>query len=287
MKIFRRTRRIQRLVATTAFLSLVLLASAGCGRGPGRDAGVADPAVAQGFPVFANTVLVSTMTVVEESILEQERIIGSLAGLPEVQSADWSRMKEIVGRFQASMKDSGVYWFALPDGRYYTVGQGLVGRTLSDRPYFPLVMTGRPAVGDLVVSRSTGRKSAVVVLPVRGAGGRVVGCLGASIFLDKLAGRLSASLSLPDGCFFYALAPDGMTAVHLKQELVFDNPLSKDSPSMRTAVEKMLATDSGEVEYTFNGFHRRVRYQVSGLTGWRFAFGINTSTADSGPKTGR
>ncbi len=279
---------MKKTVMTRLFLAVLALSmAAGCGRGPVRNAGVADPAVVKGFPVFANTVLSSTVTIVEESILEQERIINSLAGLPEVQSADWSRMKGLVSRFQASLKDSGVYWFALPDGRYYTVGQGLVGRTLSDRPYFASVMAGRAAVGDLVVSRSTGRKSAVVVLPVQGAGGRVVGGLGASIFLDKLAGRLSASLSMPEGCFFYALAPDGMTALHLKQELVFDNPLSKDSPSMRTAVEKMLASDSGEVEYTFNGFHRRVRYQVSRLTGWRFAFGINTATADSGPKTGR
>lgn len=265
---------------------LAVFELAGCGRGPSRNAGIADPSVVRVFPVFANTVLGSTVTIVDESILEQERIIGSLAGLPDVQSADWSRMKGVVGRFQAALKDSGVYWFALPDGRYYTVEQGLVGRTLSDRPYFPAVMSGRPAVGNLVKSRSTGRKSAVVVLPVRGNGGRIVGGLGASIFLDKLAGRLSAALSLPEGTFFYALAPDGMTALHLKQDLVFDNPLSKDSPSMRIAVEKMLASDSGEVEYEFNGLRRRVRYQVSGLTGWRFAFGMNIAAADSGKKAG-
>lgn len=279
---------MNKTVQTRLFMmTLAVSIAAGCGRGPARKTGVAEPAVVKGFPVFANTVLASTVTIVEESILEQKRIIGSLAGLSEVQSADWSRMKSIVGRFQSALKDSGVYWFVLPDGRYYTVGQGLVGRTLSDRPYFPSVMSGRAAVGDLVVSRSTGRKSAVVVLPVRGAGGRIVGGLGVSIFLDILAGRLSAALALPEGTFFYALAPDGMTALHLKQELVFDNPLSKDSPSMKKAVEKMLASDSGEVEYVFNGFHRRVLYQVSGLTGWRFAFGINTSTADPGQKTGR
>jgi hypothetical protein len=59
--------------------------------------------------------------------------------------------------------------------------------------------------------------------------------------------------------------------------MVFDNPLTKDSPSLKAAAEKMLSTDSGEVEYDFNSFQKRVRYRTSPLNGWRYAIGINIS----------
>ena len=32
---------------------------------------------------------------------------------------------------------SGIVWFASPDGNYYTLETGLVGKKLSERKYFP------------------------------------------------------------------------------------------------------------------------------------------------------
>ncbi|MDM7926000.1 MAG: cache domain-containing protein [bacterium] len=277
---------VNRRALKAAALPLTLLV-AGCGRGPSADPGVADPATVQGFPAYANSVLSSTIAIVEEAVLEEERILRALSVIPQVKSAEWEEMRGLLAPFQQAWKDSGVYWFAKSDGNYYTVGQGLVGRTLSDRPYFPAVMAGRPVVGDLVISRSTGRKSAVIVLPMPDRRGRIVGALGASLFLDRLSERMAASLSLPEGTFFYALAPDGTTALHMKLDLVFDNPMTRDSPTLRVAAERMLSTDSGEVEYEFNGFRKRVRYMTWGRTGWRFAFGMNTAVTDSGRKKGR
>jgi len=213
---------------------------------------------------------------VDGAILEQEKIIRALTALPQVRKGRWEGMKETIAAFQLSWGDAGVYWFALPDGRYYTVEKGLVDATLLDRSYFPKVMAGREVIGELVVSRSTGQKSTIITLPVLDEKGKVIGALGATLFLEPLTKSMVSGFVMPEGSLFYVLAGDGTTAMHMNLGLVFDNPLKKDSPTLKTAAEKMLTTESGEVEYGFAGFWRRVRYASSPLTGWRFAFGLNT-----------
>ncbi len=274
-----KTTRTVNPIRLTSFLLLPLIMILGCRGSSGTRpaaAGIAAPETVKGFPSYANSILAAVIHDVEGAILEQEKIIRALRALPRVKSAKWDGMKDLLAGFQDSWKDSGVYWFALPDGRYYTVEKGLMDATLRDRPYFPKVMAGAEVVGDLVVSRSTGRKSTVVALPVSNGSGKVVGALGATLFLDQLSETTAACLSLPEGTFFYALDEDGTTAMHMNLGLVFDNPLEKDSPSLKAAAEKMLSSGSGEVEYEFNGYQRRVRYASSKLTRWRFAFGMNT-----------
>jgi hypothetical protein len=68
--------------------------------------------------------------------------------------------------------------------------------------------------GDLVFSRSTGKKSVIFAVPVK-QHGEVVGGPGASAFLDDLSERNQAALSLPATVVFFAPAPDGAS---LQQE---------------------------------------------------------------------
>jgi len=103
----------------------------------------------------------------------------------EVKSANWETMSPLLAEFEDG-SISLVAWFALPDGSYYTVDAGLASGNLNDREYFPVVMGGEVVIGDLIVSKSTGRESAVVTVPVKD-GNDVVGALGASIYLDDLS----------------------------------------------------------------------------------------------------
>lgn len=272
-----RTSGIPALLHAPILLILaVILAGCGLSRTAKESAGVAAPETILGFPSYSTSIIGSVMHAVDGAILEQERIIRALTALPRVRKGKWDGMRETVAAFQRSCGDAGVYWFALPDGRYYTAEKGLVDATLQDRPYFPKVMAGREVVGELVVSKSTGQKSTIITIPVLNEKGKVTGALGISLFLEPLTESLMRGIPLPEGSLFYVLAGDGTTAMHMNLGLVFDNPLKKDSPTLKHAAEKMLSTEAGEVEYEFAGFRKRVRYATSPLTGWRFAFGLNT-----------
>ena len=78
-----------------------------------------------------------------------------LAMTEEAQSGKWERMVGLLTKFKEGQIPAVVF-YALPDGSYYTVEKGKTDQNIKDRAYFPKVMTGGVAIGDLVVSRSTG-----------------------------------------------------------------------------------------------------------------------------------
>jgi hypothetical protein len=76
--------------------------------------------------------------------------------------------------------------------------------------------------------------------------GKVIGGIGASIFLDDLSNTLTKELSLPDDMVFYATTEAGNVTLDSDTQLIFE-----PSP--------ILA--------------KNVVYETSTLTGWRFALG--------------
>lgn len=169
----------------------------------------------------------------------------ALALTQEVQSGDWDEMVGLLTIVEQSQVQ-GTMWFVLPDGSYFTVELGKTNQNLSDRAYFSSLMAGNNVLGDLVTSKSTGKKSLIAAVPVEREG-EVIGGLGTSIFLDGLSTTLAEELDLPDDMVFYATNKEGNVALHSDTELILaENP---DLP-------------------------KHVVSETSPLTGWRFALGF-------------
>ena len=161
----------------------------------------------------------------------------TLAMTEAVQTGTWDAMRPLLGEAQTG-GTLRVVWYARPDGSYYTVEKGRMDQSLADRPYFPAVLNGKAVRGELVISRSTGKKSVVIAIPVTRDG------------------------------------KDGSTTIHNNPDLQFIDARAQDSPTLTAAVGKMLATESGEATYVFRGATKRVLYAASPLLGWRFVVGI-------------
>lgn len=204
-------------------------------------------------------------------LLQTRQSLEILARTEEVRTGRWDRMKQLVCASVPTMVPQ-VFWFTLPDGTYYTSAGGLAGQKLTDRPYFAKLIAGGMVCGDLVVSKSTGKKSVIIAVPVTDKD-RVVGGIGASIFVDDLSQSLNGRLKLPAGSLFYALTTDGLTAFHINPKLDFVDPRQLHDPSLSDAVGTILSQTAGEVTYEFNGSMRHVIFDTSPLTGWRVAFG--------------
>jgi hypothetical protein len=231
------------------------------------------------FEEYASTILSSLIALTEQHIRTVEHELVVLSMTEEMKSADWERMRGIMRAYQDSGLP-GIIWFVLPDGNYYTPEKGPVGKRLNERKYFPGLMSGRRMIGDLVFSRSTGKKSVIVTVPVM-RDGEVVGGLGASVFLDDLSNRIDAAVSLPENLFFYAIAPDGTTTLHENAQLNFKDPRQQGIESLKLAADRMLSTPEGEVSYEFGGTSRHAIYRTSSLMGWKFAVGIKTGDGGS------
>jgi len=148
-------------------------------------------------------------------------MMGILASTADLQVGVWGGMQELLGRFE-TLPVSFNAWFLLPDGSYYKVATGLASANLSDRAYFPKVMGGEATFGDLVISRSTGRRSMVMTVPIVRSG-NVIGALGATVYLDDFSALILDALEIPDGMTLIAFSAEGQITLHPNADLLLEN----------------------------------------------------------------
>jgi len=196
-----------------------------------------------------------------------------------MRSGKWERMRGLLTKFN-EVQIHAVVFFALPDGSYYTVEKGKTDHNIKDRAYFPKVMAGERTIGDLVVSRSTGKNFMVAAVPVK-SGGKVIGALGVSIHLDKLSELLVRELQLPSNMVLYAIdGKQGTTALHSVTRLIFEEPAKQKSEKLRRAAKEMFSKKEGIVTYEFEGKRKKAYFKTSPLTGWRFALAVTTGRVE-------
>jgi hypothetical protein len=201
-----------------------------------------------------------------------------LASTAEARSGSWKKIGPLLGGYQKS--DGGlVVWFVRPDGTYYTVDKGLMNVKLSNRSYFPALMSGQEIMSALVVSKSTGQRSAVIAVPMK-RGGKVIGAIGASLFLDKLSDQVGSALALRPDAAFFSLAPDGHSTLHKQTDRRFVDPRKLGSETLRKAVNEMLSNAAGVTTYEFDSVTKRAIYRTSPLTQWKFAITFSAARQD-------
>lgn len=206
-----------------------------------------------------------------ENVLRGLRIISLTE---EARSGDWEKMRGILEEFGISGIDAATLWYARPNGSYYTVEKGLTGLSLRDRGYFPRLMAGEEISGDLVISKATGKRSAIVAVPVK-RNGSIIGALGVSLAVEGISRRIDEKMGLPANMIFYALDQKGQTALHRITTMLFAYPSDMGSKSLSKTVSDMLDRQEGVVTYDFYG-ERTVVFKKSSLTGWVFAVGVIT-----------
>ncbi|MBS1191095.1 MAG: methyl-accepting chemotaxis protein [Rhodocyclaceae bacterium] len=222
----------------------------------------------------AQSLLSAFMSYTDLRIASIQKSLEILAATSEAKSGKWDNMKGLLGAYQKS-EDGLNVWYARPDGTYYIADKGLMDQKLSDRAYFPDLMAGKTIIGALVVGKSTGQRSAVIAVPVRN-GGKVVGAIGATLFLDRLSEQIASVLDLRKDASFFALAPNGLTTLNSRTEREFLDPRQVGSESLKKAADEMLSGTAGRVTYVFDNANKIALYRTSPLTQWRFAIALGS-----------
>ncbi|MGZ3689699.1 MAG: PDC sensor domain-containing protein, partial [Bdellovibrionota bacterium] len=212
-------------------------------------AGGAWPALgaAVGPEISATVGLSSFMALSDGHLQKMADSLKILAQQDVVRTGDWEKIRGPLQQV-ASLNVEAVNWFALPNGNYWTLQQGPAGN-LSDRPYWPQLLKGQTVMGALVVSRSTGEDTTIVAVPVYGADGKLVGALGASVYLDKLSDRLRDELGVTNE-IFYSFDSSPLIAVNWDPALIFADP-TQLGPELSQVVNDMLTKSEGTESNTF------------------------------------
>jgi len=196
-----------------------------------------------------------------------------LAMTSEAKDGDWEQIQPLLTGLE-QRSGQARFWYALPDGSYYTTVDNLTTANLASRPYFPDVLAGNTSIGSVVVSHSTGRTTGIVAVPIFDTTGNVSGVLGSSVYLDSLSLDLSRSLPLPETMSFFALERDGLTALHSRSEQIGRLAIEQGTPSEVEAVRAILAQDEGQVTFSSEGVQQTVTFRTSPVTGWKYAIGL-------------
>jgi len=224
---------VRKVIIILGLCLALIVTTLGCGKGEGS--------VKINMEMGVSALVALTDSYIESYVNSME----PLAMTQEVQSGQWEDMLGLLEKVD-DIQIAATVWFVLPDGSYYTVELGKTDQNLSDRDYFPGLMAGNKVLGPLVYSKSTGKASVIVAVPVVRED-EVIGALGASIFLDDLSTMLAVALDLPDDMMFCATDDEGKIALHSDTELILEQ--DPDLPE-------------------------NVVFKTSPLTGWRFALGF-------------
>jgi hypothetical protein len=225
------------------------------------------------FTVDGKTALHSLVSISDAHMQKLADGLKILATTDAVRSGDWNRIHAQFAEV-ARMNVAAVYWFAKPDGSYWTLDQGRVTAKLSDREYFPRLLAGQTVIGQLVVSRSTNRNTAIVAVPVHGENNSIAGALGCSVHLDSLSALIRKEMGgLEEGLFFYSFDAKPLVALHADPTIIFIEPMKQQDEGLQQAFREMLSGSEGIVKYIFRGVGRTVLYCKSPVTGWWYGFG--------------
>jgi methyl-accepting chemotaxis protein len=236
--------------------------------------GAAQPQEQPAFPVDGQVALHSVMSLADAHLQKMADMLTILATTENARSANWERIRVPLAQ-AADLNVPAVLWFARPDGAYWTVAHGRADSGLSNRPYFPRLLAGRTVLGDLVVSRSTNRNTAIVAVPVRGRDGSVVGALGSSVHLDSLTAIVIREIGgLDPAHILFAIGFGGLGALNSDPRLIFTEPMKLGDEGMTRAFSEMLSRQLGVVTYNFRGSRRTVLYRKSEVSGWWYGFGV-------------
>jgi methyl-accepting chemotaxis protein len=226
-------------------------------------------AAESGFTVDGRSLLAAERVLVEEHLSNVLTALKVAALSEEARSGDWQKAKPLIDALAVGIPTEAAVWYAKPDGSYATAADGKTDQTLSDRDYFPGLISGKDVLGSLVISKSTGHRSVIVATPVT-VDGKVVAALGVSVRARFLSDLVVTRTGLPDNLIFYALDPTGRTVLHRDPDKMFHYPSDMGDPSLNEAVKKILAEKSGAITYSFGGKPREALFEGSEVTGWKF-----------------
>lgn len=179
------------------------------------------------------------------------------ATLTNIKTMNWELIEPYLQEQVSTKLDIYDHFFvADKEGNYSTTLLRNAGN-VSDRAYFPKVMSGLTVVSDPVISKSTGNQISVIAVPIRNDAGEVVGLLGGALNLIKLYHFLENSgINDPDS-YSYIVDKTGAIITYPDTRYIMKENIAVKSAhiedSLVAASSKILNNYKGYAEYTHEG----------------------------------
>lgn len=193
----------------------------------------------------------------------QEVAITALQPGPEGEKA-----KAQLTAYLARLRDQGGFLESacLLDNHGMTLAstdQGAVDKiNVGDRTYFKEVMQGRPAVSEVIASRTTGKPIVVVAVPVLKEGA-AAGALISIVSLDWFSSRYIAKMKVLNSGYAIVYSENGTVIAHPQPEKVMKAKITDFIKA-----PELLEKEKGIVPYVYNGIPKTAVFERSSTLKW-------------------
>ncbi|NTV91541.1 MAG: methyl-accepting chemotaxis protein, partial [Clostridiales bacterium] len=144
---------------------------------------------------------------------------------------------------------------------------------VSDRAYIMAAIGGTPSMSEVVISKVTNNPVVAIAYPLVD-NNTVVGCVFGTINFAKLTEYVE-SIKVGKSGYGYMINRKGMIINHPKSEKEFKEDVSKTTnKELKVQVDRMIAGETGEGFYTYEGVYKYVSYAPVG-TDWVVAATAN------------
>ncbi len=215
----------------------------------------------------ASTTLSISGEYIEKQFNNALEAIQVIAKIPDVQKANWVVIKEYL--LPLENKLPATFFFAQPNGNYYTLENGFTNINVTGKEYFNTCLsTGKTVSAVTDYNRITGEKNFIYVVPIV-VKNKVTGMIGFAIDLEKYSQEFDKLLSLPKNFIWFAVDAKGINILNTNSELIFQNILTDATESMKTQFPYVFNHDQGAILFEYEGIQREALFhKIESLNWW-------------------
>jgi methyl-accepting chemotaxis protein len=191
-------------------------------------------------------------------------------------------LKEVEGlsrKLSTAMKEIGAHYEIIIvvdlSGVIYADGSSgsYKGISIADRDYFKAAKEGKANIGQIIKSKKTGNPVVPICVPIKSASGEVVGVAATVMKVDALFDKVAA-IKVGETGYAYMVDKEGTLIAHPKTDVILNTSI-KNLKGMESFTEKILSSNEGVHDYTYEGIDKTGGFASVPVTGWHAVTTIN------------
>ncbi len=192
-----------------------------------------------------------------KEVAAMKSIVQIIAVDDKIKSGDPNIIGDRLTEIKKSIPNLENLFFVNSSGNF--IGANSTAGSVGTREYFQEVMQRKETVvaGEPVLSPVSGHLVTIVITPVKGEQGPIIGYLAASVQIDGITNYVLNHKFGKEG-YTYAVGKSGIFFIHPNKEVAMkENILSSDkNPALVELAKTALSGKKGVKEYEFNGVTR-------------------------------
>ncbi|MNI08116.1 Methyl-accepting chemotaxis protein McpB [compost metagenome] len=212
----------------------------------------------------------STATIIDQYIGQRMAEVKILASTTDIKSTDSAAKTKFIKNFTESTKVFDGNTFISPTGIVTAdTVEASIGVNLGERPFFQDGMQGKTTYTQVLLAKTTGKRSIIVASPVKGENDKVLGVLTGLVNFETLMEKFTQELNIDNGAGYPIVVDStGLIQLHPNKELIGKSVAEASISQSLADILKLGNQNMGVVQYEDGGKKYVVAYSPISQTGY-------------------